>query len=242
MLQPNPDGQHTLSRNQKRKQRNRSGSNEISEDELMQLLAEELTGLTFSMPDGAVKRFAQFINLLHKWNAVYNLTSVRDMKQMVSRHIMDSVVIAPYLQGEQILDVGCGAGLPGIPLAITEPQRHYTLLDSNNKKTRFVQQSIAELHLTNVSVVTERIEIYQPSQTFDTVVARAYSSIENLLNGVRHLLKPGSQVLAMKGIYPLAELESIPASFTLERVEPVLVPGLEAERHLVMLKYHADPE
>ena len=161
------------------------------------------------------------------------------MKQMVSRHILDSVVIGPHVKGHQVLDVGCGAGLPGIPLAIIFPDKHFTLLDSNNKKTRFVQHAVSELQLDNISVVTERIELYKPPETFDTVVARAYSSIENLLNGVRHLLKENSQVLAMKGIYPLAELESIPSPFVVEKVEPILVPGLDAERHLVVLSFPA---
>ena len=228
-----------MSRNQKRKQRNRPSSNELGEEELLRLLHDELSMLSFSIEEGAAGQFARFVRLLHKWNSIYNLTSVRDMKQMVSRHILDSVVIGPHLQGQQVLDVGCGAGLPGIPLAIIYPDRQFTLLDSNNKKTRFVQQAVVELNLDNVVVATERVELYKPLQVFDTVVARAYSSIENLLNGVQHMLVKNSQVLAMKGTYPLAELESIPAAFELQRVEPLLVPGMDAERHLVILKYLA---
>lgn len=226
-----------MARIQKRKPRNRPYPEEISEEALLRLLQDRLSGLSFNTAPGVAEKFAQFVRLIHKWNSVYNLTSVRDMKQMVSRHILDSVVIGPYLNAQQILDVGCGAGLPGIPLAIVYPDKHFTLLDSNNKKTRFVQQAIIELQLDNVAVVTERIELFKATHSFDTVVARAYSSIENLLQGVQHLLVNNSQVLAMKGIYPLAELESIPASYKLEQVEPLQVPGMDVERHLIILKY-----
>jgi 16S rRNA (guanine527-N7)-methyltransferase len=158
------------------------------------------------------------------------------MKLMVTRHILDSIVINPFLHGKQILDVGSGAGLPGIPLAILNPELRFTLLDSNNKKTRFIQQAVTELGLSNVTVITERIENFHPEQRFDTVVARAYSAIENLITGVQQLLSVNAVILAMKGSYPVAELESISDGYKVDRVEPLIVPGLDAERHLVIIR------
>jgi 16S rRNA (guanine527-N7)-methyltransferase len=155
---------------------------------------------------------------------------------MVTRHILDSVIINPFLHGKQILDVGSGAGLPGIPLAILNPGLHFTLLDSNNKKTRFIQQAVTELGLANVTVITERIENFHAEQRFDTVVARAYSAIENLIAGVQRLLSADAVILAMKGTYPVAELESIGDGYKVDRIEPLIVPGLDAERHLVIIR------
>lgn len=224
-----------LSRNQKRHQVKKSG-NIPGTEELQRLLSKEIALLPFSLPEGSEARFVQFVQLLHKWNSTYNLTSVRDMRQMLTRHIMDSVVIHPYLQGQHVLDVGCGAGLPGIPLAIINPAIHFTLLDSNNKKTRFVQQAISELQLDNITVVTERIEYYRPETGFDTIVARAYSAIDNLVAGIQHCVSTHSIILAMKGTYPLAELDTIPQGYRLDKVEPLKVPGMDAERHVVILK------
>jgi len=208
----------------------------ISPHELQLSLESSINALPFSVSEGAVDKFVQFIQLLDKWNGVYNLTSVRDKAQMVGRHIMDSLVVHPFLAGEQILDVGCGAGLPGIPLAIINPDKQFVLLDSNQKKTRFVQQSITELQLDNVQVVNERVELYKAEKSFDTITARAYSSIENLIEGVSHLLAADAKILAMKGTYPVAELENVPESFKVEKIELLNVPGLDAERHLVVLK------
>lgn len=224
-----------LSGNQKRRQGKRN-TVAVSTEELKSLLDPLLSELATPCADGCLDRFIRFIELLQKWNQIYNLTSVRDARQMLPRHILDSLVIRPYLQGSQILDVGCGAGLPGIPLAIAEPQRHFTLIDSSSKKTRFVKQAVNELGLVNVTVVNERIENFKPESGFDTIVARAYSSIETLLTGITHCLKEHTRVLAMKGIYPLAELESITNGFTLQAVERLTVPGMDAERHLVILQ------
>lgn len=208
----------------------------ISPHELQLNLENSIGVLPFDLPAGAVDQFVKFIQLLDKWNAVYNLTSVRDQAQMVSRHILDSVIVHPFLNGEQVLDVGCGAGLPGIPLAIINPDRQFTLLDSNQKKTRFVQQAISELHLDNCKAVNDRVELYQAEKRFDTVTARAYSSIENLIEGVSHLLADNATILAMKGIYPVAEMENVPEAFKVDKVEVLNVPGLDAERHLIVLR------
>ncbi len=185
-----------------------------------------------------------YVHLIDKWNRVYNLTSVRDPAEMVTRHLLDSLAIQPYLQGSQVLDVGCGAGLPGIPLAIVNkelcPEREFVLLDSNSKKTRFVQQVIVELGLTNVQVVHERAENYCPTKLFDVVVSRAFASVADMLkNSGQHCAADGV-ILAMKGTSPVAELQDIPAThatkYVVDAVRPLKVPGLEGQRHLVILK------
>ena len=185
-----------------------------------------------------------YVHLIDKWNRVYNLTSVRDPVEMVTRHLLDSLAIQPYLQGTRVLDVGCGAGLPGIPLAIVNkelfPEREFVLLDSNNKKTRFVQQVIAELGLTTVQVVHERAENYCPTSLFDVVVSRAFASVTDMLkNSGQHCATDGV-LLAMKGTDPVAELQEIPATiatkYGVDGVYPLNVPGLEGQRHLVRLK------
>jgi 16S rRNA (guanine527-N7)-methyltransferase len=152
---------------------------------------------------------------------------------------MDSLVVVPYLHGEQILDVGSGPGLPGIPLALACPERQFTLLDSNVKKVRFLRQAVAELGLENVSVVHSRVEQFQSSSGFDTIIARAYASLGELVRGTRHLCRPEGRFLAMKGVKPVAELDDLPENFELEAIHPLRVPGLEAERHLLVVRHVA---
>ena len=208
----------------------------IDDHALEELILRGIQRLRNSRPDEPSGLLLRFIHLLDKWNRVYNLTSIREPRQMVSRHILDSLVVRPYLHGQRILDVGSGAGLPGIPLAIAAPELNFTLLDSNNKKTRFILQVVTDLGLKNVEVVTARIEEYQPAQGFDTVLARAYSSLEKLSQDVREILNAEGCILAMKGSYPLAELESIPVTFKVDTINKLEVPGLDAERHLVILR------
>lgn len=203
---------------------------------MRQALETHFQKLTFEIPAGSTDRLVSFIQLLEKWNKVYNLTAVRDPRQMVTRHILDSLVVMPYLHGTRILDVGSGAGLPGIPLAIVQPHRHFVLLDSNSKKTRFMSQAIAELGLDNVKVRHMRIEEFHDERGFDTVISRAFSSVNEMLEGIRKLVKPDGVVLAMKGAYPLAELENLPGDFRLEKVVALQVPGLDADRHLVIVR------
>jgi len=223
-----------------RKKRSKPGrdrhADHMTAEALLRILSFEVESLDYTLPDNALPRLVEYVQLLEKWNTVYNLTSVRDKAQMVYRHILDSLVVSPFLQGQRCLDVGSGAGLPGIPLAIVNPEREFTLLDSNQKKTRFIQQAVGELGLTNVTVVTERIEDFHSEVTYDTVTARAYSAIENLINGIEHLIHAESVILAMKGTYPIAELENIPSGYHVESIENLQVPGLDAERHLVIIK------
>jgi 16S rRNA (guanine527-N7)-methyltransferase len=153
---------------------------------------------------------------------------------MVTRHLLDSLAIRPYLAGPRVLDIGTGAGLPGIPLAVACPDISFTLLDANAKKTRFVTQAVAELGLKNVEVVQERAENYRPAEKFDTLVSRAFASIADMLAATRHLCAPRGRFLAMKGACPEEELAAVPAGFS-NQVVALTVPGLAAQRHLVIL-------
>jgi 16S rRNA (guanine527-N7)-methyltransferase len=191
-------------------------------------------GLSF---DAAIEqRFLDYIALLHKWNKVYNLTAVREPQKMLYQHVLDSLAVLPFIKGPRLLDVGSGAGLPGIPLAIARPDLSVTLLDSNHKKTVFLRQACIELALTNVVVVCERVETWQPDMRFDQVISRAFSDLGEFVRLAGHLCAPGGTLLGMKGLYPFEELAQLPAGTKAEQVIPLNVPGLEAQRHLVLLK------
>lgn len=187
-------------------------------------------------------RLLDYVRLLDKWNRVYNLTAVREPAEMVTRHLLDSLTVLPFLneQAQRILDVGTGPGLPGIPLALlsesANPERRFVLLDSNSKKTRFLQQAVAELQLHNVQVVHARTEAFQPDAGFDVVVSRAFASIADMLAGAGQHCLPGGRMLAMKGADPVAELQDLDPAFALEQVHRLTVPGLDEERHLVCLR------
>jgi 16S rRNA (guanine527-N7)-methyltransferase len=180
-------------------------------------------------------RLMEYITELMNWNRVYNLTSVRKPAEIVTRHILDSLSILPYLEGRRVLDIGTGAGLPGIPLAIACPEREFVLLDSSSKKLRFVQQTLAILKLDNVSIERARIEDYRPQERFDSVVCRAFSELRELYRHTARLCTGAGRVLAMKGIYPVAEIEALEDRNVIEQVVSLTVPGLEAERHLVCM-------
>jgi len=177
-----------------------------------------------------------YVALLVKWNKAFNLTAVRDPAQMVTRHLLDSLAVLPHLHGGRIIDIGSGAGLPGIPLAIAAPERQFTLLDSNGKKTRFMTQACVEVGVGNATVVNSRVEDFRPDGLFDTVTARAFAPLASIVAQTRHLLAPAGCVLAMKGAVAAEELAELPTG---ERVEviPLKVPGLEQEqRHLVRIE------
>lgn len=201
---------------------------------LLAQLEQSCARLQLSMSDGQKQQLVAYVLLLEKWNKVYNLTSVRDPLEMMQRHILDSLALMPYLDAESLLDVGTGAGLPGIPLAIALPQMQVTLLDSNSKKTRFLQQVKAELKLTNVKVVHGRVEqVVLPK--FSVVTARAFATIAQIIDlAGRHCDDSGSLVL-MKGLYPEQELQHMGSDFKLQDVVSLDVPGCDAERHLVRL-------
>ena len=210
----------------------------MSQLDLKEILSKGLSQLNLAKPldDKQQNKLIKYVELLNKWNKIYNLTAVRKPEQMVTRHLLDSLSICPYLRGNHILDVGTGAGLPGIPLAVVFPERQFTLLDSNNKKTRFVVQAVSELELPNVDVVQSRVEEFEVVEQFDTIITRAYASIEGMLEQTTHLLRAGGVFLAMKGINPIAEIDELSSKYLIKENHVIKVPGLEEERHLLEIK------
>jgi len=202
-------------------------------DPLRQRLGAGLAALRIDLPDDVVARLLDYLALLHRWNATYNLSAVRDPVEMVTRHLLDSLAIMPYVRGATLADLGTGAGLPGIPLAIVAPERAVTLVDSNGKKTRFLRAAVRELRLANVSVAEVRVEAVQGR--FDCITARAFATLADMLAWGGHLLAPGGRWLALKGRHPQDEIDALPPGFSVEAVVPLVVPGLEAERHVVII-------
>jgi 16S rRNA (guanine527-N7)-methyltransferase len=202
-------------------------------DPLRQRLGAGLAALRIDLPDDVVARLLDYLALLHRWNATYNLSAVRDPLEMVTRHLLDSLAVVPYVRGATLADLGTGAGLPGIPLAIVAPERAVTLVDSNGKKTRFLRAAVRDLRLANVSVAEVRVEAVQGR--FDCITARAFATLADMLAWGGHLLAPGGRWLALKGRHPQDEIDALPPGFTVEAVVPLVVPGLEAERHVVII-------
>jgi 16S rRNA (guanine527-N7)-methyltransferase len=194
-------------------------------------LAEGTAALEVPCSTEQRERLLAFLSLMQKWNRVYNLTAIRDPHDAVNLHLLDSLTVWPYLRGGRVLDTGTGAGLPGIPLAIVDEDRNFVLLDSNAKKTRFVRQAVLELGLRNVEVVTARVEKYRPDSPFDTVLARAYASLGEILAVSRTMLAPGGRILALKGRHPDGELEAVAGCGI--RMHELKIPGLNVARHLV---------
>ena len=183
-----------------------------------------------------LEKLLKYLELLQRWNKAFNLTAIRDPLQMVRLHLLDSLAIHPYVQGlKSIIDVGTGPGLPGIPLAILNPEINFTLLDSNGKKTRFLFQAINELKLTNASEINHRVEAYQPNQLFDAVISRAFSSISDMLNQCDHLVSDQGCFLAMKGKKPDSELSQMTKAYKVVEVSEVNVPLIDSERHLIKI-------
>jgi len=204
------------------------------DDSLLDQLQRGCDELELALSQMQLEKLIRYVALLDKWNKVYNLTSVRDPKEMISRHILDSLAILPYLTGPSLLDVGTGAGLPGIPLAIAQPELTVTLLDSNSKKTRFLQQAKAELALDNISVVHARIEQAELPK-FAMVTARAFAKIDQIIDlAGRHCDDAGS-LLLMKGTQPEDELPTMTGEFKLQQVVSLTVPGCVGQRNLVCL-------
>ena len=185
-----------------------------------------------------VGKLMHLLQELERWNRRINLTAIRDPKQMVAGHILDSLAIAPHLHGEAVLDIGTGPGFPGLPLAIVQPDRQFELLDSNGKKISFINHAIGELELSNAHAVKARVEDYAPEARFDTVTARALATIPRLVELSAHLVGEDGRLLALKGKYPAEELEAIDALPDWDySVTELRVPGLEAhERHLVTVR------
>ena len=180
--------------------------------------------------------FLQYLRLMQRWNRAYNLTAILDIEKMIMLHIIDSLSISPYLHGDRIIDIGTGAGLPGIPLALMHPKKNITLLDSNNKKTRFLTQVAIDLKIKNIEIISSRCENYHPELRFDSILSRAFASLAIMLQTTQHLLKEDGRFLAMKGSYPAQELLEIPQGFKINAVHPLKINGLDAERHLICLE------
>lgn len=202
-------------------------------DSCLQILQQGLNQLDISADENKIDSLLAFIKLIEKWNKAYNLTSVRKPEEMMRLHILDSLTVLSFIQGERVADIGTGAGFPGIPLAIFMPDVEFTLVDSNSKKTRFVQQAILELKLQNVNVIHSRVEKFHSEELFSTVIMRAFSSLQNIILLTEHLLQDQGVLLAMKGQKPESELNEISQSYS---IIPLQVPGVEAERCLIRIQ------
>ena len=201
---------------------------------LQSRLEQGLAQMEIALPAPVQEKLLDYLALMIKWNKVHNLTAVRDPEEMVTLHLLDSLAVLPHLQAGRLLDVGSGAGLPGIPLAICRPEMQVTVLDSSQKKASFMRQAKAELGINNLQVVCGRVEQHQPELRYDVIISRAFSDLHLFLNLTAHLGMIGTQWVAMKGVYPheeLAEIDLQPNS-----VVPLKVAGLEAQRHLVFFK------
>ncbi len=202
------------------------------ENKFKQLLAQA----SISLSEQQVQQLLAYVALLDKWNKAYNLTSVRDPKDMLVKHIMDSLIVAEHLKGKHYIDVGTGPGLPGMVLAIALPDTEFVLLDSLGKRVTFLKQVKHELGLKNVTPVQSRVEEYQPSVKLDGVLSRAFASIDDMLHWCAHLIDQDGRFVALKGQYPEQELANLPDGFSFEQNIELSVPELEGERHLIILK------
>jgi 16S rRNA (guanine527-N7)-methyltransferase len=200
-------------------------------------LAAGLETMALSLDMPAQAKLVAYLRLIEKWNKVHNLTAVREPAKMVILHLLDSLAVLPHVAGARsLLDVGTGAGLPGIPLAIARPDLVVTLLDSSHKKAAFLRQAKAELALANVEVACERVEKWSPTVKYDIVVSRAFAELADFVAQAGHLVTPGGTMLAMKGVHPFEEIAKVPATHRVENVIELRIPTLEAQRHLVFLK------
>ena len=199
-------------------------------------LATTAAALGLSLSRQQQYSLLDYVALMQKWNRVYNLTAIREPERMISHHLLDSLAIVPHIHARNVLDVGSGAGLPGIPLAVARPDTSVTMLDSNQKKTAFIQQAITELGLKNAQVVNERVESWRASQPFDVIVSRAFADLSDFVRQTQHLLALDGEFVAMKGQRPDMEIAKLPEAFKVKRILELAIPGLEAERHLVFLQ------
>jgi 16S rRNA (guanine527-N7)-methyltransferase len=199
------------------------------------ILASGARELGIELDPDRAETLLNLVDALEQGNAQFNLTAIRDRPGMLRKHVLDSMSLAPYLRGERIADVGTGAGFPGLVLAVVDPQRRFTLIEATGKKARFVEQTAQRIGCGNVLVVNSRAESYRPSELFDTVVARALSSLADFVAYAGHLCAPGGRLLAMKGKRPDGEISALPKSFRVLAVHRLSVPGLTDERHLVEL-------
>ena len=204
-------------------------------------LAAGAAQLGLELAPESVDALVAFLALLGKWNRVYNLTAIREPEKWITHHVLDSLAIVPHLPSGPLLDVGSGGGFPGVPVAIAQPQRKVTLLDSNQKKGAFLRQAVAELALANVQVATERAEDHRPPPGYGVVVSRAFSELSEFVGRAGPAAAQGGVLAAMKGGHPHEEIARLPAGWEVQMVRPLRVPGLDADRHLVLLRAPAGP-
>jgi len=190
---------------------------------------------TLLVPEQQQQTLVALLEQLHKWNQAYNLTSVRDPEEMLVRHILDSIAVSPHLHGNTVIDVGTGPGLPGLPLAILNPDKQFVLLDSLGKRISFIRQVVHTLKLTNVTAVQARVEAYSHEGGFDSIVSRAFASLADMLGWCHHLLSTQGRFIALKGQLDSEEIAQVTAPYQIEEKIPVAVPGLDAARHVIKL-------
>jgi 16S rRNA (guanine527-N7)-methyltransferase len=206
------------------------------ENELLAVLKSSLKNCDLVVSESQQQQLIHYVLLMHKWNKTYNLTSVRDPQQMVIKHIVDSIVVAPFLDKTHYIDVGTGPGLPGIPLAIMCPDKQFILLDSLGKRVRFMKQVAYELKIDNIDPVQSRVENYVAKVKIDGVLSRAFASLKDMLHWCQHLVDSHGVFLALKGQLATLELQDLPLGFVLQETIKLDVPGLEGERHIVKIK------
>ncbi|MDX3775217.1 16S rRNA (guanine(527)-N(7))-methyltransferase RsmG [Chromatiaceae bacterium AAb-1] len=203
---------------------------------MIEQLRQLVNQTTLQLSEHQLQQCIDYVQLLVKWNNAYNLTSVREPSEMLVKHVMDSLVIAPYLSGENFIDVGTGPGLPGVLLAIYYPEKQFTLLDSLGKRIRFLGQVKLQLGLTNITPLQSRVEDHQPPQGYDGVISRAFASLSDMLHWCRHLTAVNGHFLAMKGAAVQEEIAALPDFVKVTSVQLLSVPQLHAQRHLVILE------
>ncbi|MGQ0751023.1 MAG: 16S rRNA (guanine(527)-N(7))-methyltransferase RsmG [Betaproteobacteria bacterium] len=201
-----------------------------------EVLARGLAELRLDLPEEALAQLMRYVALLEKWNKVYNLTAVRGTAEIVTHHLLDSLAVLPYIDARSMVDVGSGAGLPGIPFALAQPRTEVTLLDASQKRAAFLRQAVIELGIGNAEVVCARVEEWRAPALFEAVVSRAFADLTKFVALAARLCAPHGILAAMKGAYAESELRELPGGFALKRAVPIKVPGLNAARHLVLLQ------
>ncbi len=208
----------------------------VPASELQARLVRGAAEMNMPLSDEQVENLMAFLQLFIKWNKAYNLTSIRDPREMVPLHLLDSLAVNPFISdANNLIDVGTGPGWPGMVLAIINPDKQFTLLDSNGKKTRFMFQAKAALGLSNVTIINGRVEAYHPPEPFDMIVSRAFASLQDMVSWCRHLPAADGCFLAMKGLYPEDELQALPADIQLVESNRIEVPGVDGQRHVLRL-------
>jgi 16S rRNA (guanine527-N7)-methyltransferase len=210
-------------------------------DECHKLLVTGLEALKLTLPENQIEQLLNFIKLIEKWNKAYNLTAIRSRQDMIRLHLLDSLAVLSYIKGHKVIDIGTGAGLPGIPLAIALPQTEFTLLDSNAKKTRFVQQAVLELKLKNVTICHQRVEKFHPETAFNEIITRAFTNLSDMVQLTSHLLNKEGVLFAMKGKMQESEIALLSSQYLVNQI-PIRVPGIDAERCLIKIKSLAQAE